>query len=193
MATVQHSALTDPNIHEPKGITTAQEGQVYVADGANSGDWMFPVGHAYGEIYLTGGTATQTLPTSSGKAKLNPTGGWQENGHNNVTLDGTNGEITVLQAGEYSLNFWISFTTASLAAGTKYYFHYAVNDTESTRKVVLQKHTSGADIVTVSSSGLVSLEVNDVISIYVGGDSTSSNTLITPLEAGLTCLLIQPA
>ena len=39
MASIQHSALTDPNIHEPKGITTASAGQIYVADGSSSGDW----------------------------------------------------------------------------------------------------------------------------------------------------------
>lgn len=193
MATVQHSALTDPNIHEPKGITTAQDGQVYVADGSNSGDWMFPAGHAFGELYIAGGATSQTLPSSSNTAKLNPTGEWTTNGNSNVTLDATNGTITILQAGEYSLNFWICFTTASLAAGTKYYFHYAVNGTPSARKVVMQKHTSGADILTVSASGLASFAENDVLSIFVGGDATSSSTAITPLEAGLSCTLIEPA
>lgn len=39
MANVQHANLTDPNLHEPKGVAAATEGQVYVADGAGSGDW----------------------------------------------------------------------------------------------------------------------------------------------------------
>lgn len=39
MANVEHAAITDPNIHEPKGIATAEDGQVYVADGAGSGEW----------------------------------------------------------------------------------------------------------------------------------------------------------
>lgn len=39
MTTVQHSAITDPNVHEPKNITTATAKQVYVADGAGSGVW----------------------------------------------------------------------------------------------------------------------------------------------------------
>ena len=37
MANVEHSALTDPELHEPKGISTAAANQVYVADGAASG------------------------------------------------------------------------------------------------------------------------------------------------------------
>lgn len=192
MATIQHRDITGDNIHEPKGASTALNGQVYRADGTGSGDWMFPAGHAYGELYITGGTTTQTLPASSGKAKLNPTGGWTENGHSNVTLDGANGTITVLQAGEYNIHVWISFTTASLASGTKYYFHYAVNGTPSTRKIITQKHTAGADILTIGATGFAALAANDVISIYVGGDGTSSSTAITPLEAGFSLSLIDP-
>ena len=36
---VQHDAITDPNIHEPKGAATASANTVYVADGAGSGAW----------------------------------------------------------------------------------------------------------------------------------------------------------
>ena len=192
MATIQHRDITGDNIHEPKGASTALDGQVYRADGTGSGDWMFPAGHAYGELYIAGGVTSQTLPSSSNTAKLNPTGEWTTNGNSNVTLDATNGQITVLQAGEYSLDFWICFTTASLASGTKYYFHYAVNGTPSARKVILQKHTSGVDILTVSASGFTALAANDVVSMYVGGDGTSSSTAITPLEAGLSLSLIDP-
>lgn len=39
MANVQHSSLTDPNIHEPKGISTATANTVYMANGSASGSW----------------------------------------------------------------------------------------------------------------------------------------------------------
>jgi len=39
MANVNHSALTDPYLHEPKGAATATSGQVYVANGSGSGTW----------------------------------------------------------------------------------------------------------------------------------------------------------
>ena len=41
--TIQHAALTGADLHEPKGITTATAGQVYVADGSGSGDWTDPL------------------------------------------------------------------------------------------------------------------------------------------------------
>ena len=42
MANVEHNAITDPNIHEPKGVSSASSGTVYVADGAGSGNWSTP-------------------------------------------------------------------------------------------------------------------------------------------------------
>ena len=192
LADIQHSALTDPNIHEPKGITTALAGQVYVADGSNSGDWAFPSGHAYGEIYIAGGATAQTLPVSSGTAILNPTDEWTGNGNKNVTLTPEEGTITVLAAGEYQLNFYITFNTASIASGAKYNFHYAVNDTPSTRKLITAKNTSGVDTLNISAIGYAQLAANDVVSIFVGGDATSSNTAITVLESGFSVLLVEP-
>lgn len=39
MADIQHVDILDPNIHEPKGVADASSGQVYVANGAGSGNW----------------------------------------------------------------------------------------------------------------------------------------------------------
>lgn len=39
---VEHNILTDPDIHEPKGISGASAGSVYVANGAGSGAWTDP-------------------------------------------------------------------------------------------------------------------------------------------------------
>ena len=39
MANVQHSTLTDPNLHEPKGASTAAADQLYRSNGSGSGTW----------------------------------------------------------------------------------------------------------------------------------------------------------
>lgn len=39
MANVNHSTLTDPYLHEPKGVAAASSGDVYVANGSGSGSW----------------------------------------------------------------------------------------------------------------------------------------------------------
>jgi hypothetical protein len=38
----EHKDLQDPNLHEPKGTSSALEGQIYVADGLGSGTWTEP-------------------------------------------------------------------------------------------------------------------------------------------------------
>lgn len=38
---VAHSTITDPNIHEPKGVAAASADQLYHANGAGSGTWEF--------------------------------------------------------------------------------------------------------------------------------------------------------
>lgn len=40
---IQHSVLTDPELHEPKGAAGASAGTVYVANGAGSGSWTASV------------------------------------------------------------------------------------------------------------------------------------------------------
>lgn len=40
MADIQHVDITDPQIHEPKGASTASAGTVYVSDGTGSGAWQ---------------------------------------------------------------------------------------------------------------------------------------------------------
>jgi hypothetical protein len=39
LANVQHSTLSDPNLHEPKGASTAAANGVYLSNGSGSGAW----------------------------------------------------------------------------------------------------------------------------------------------------------
>lgn len=40
MPTIEHSQLTDPDLHEPRGASTAVASRVYVSDGLGSGSWQ---------------------------------------------------------------------------------------------------------------------------------------------------------
>lgn len=188
---LEHATLTEAYLHEPKGISTATAGKVYVANGAGSGTWSLPSGSAYGELYITSGATAFALAAASAYSKLDPGTEWTANGSSNVTLDGTNGQLTVGIAGVYKLDFWMNFTTASLAASTQYSFKYAVNGTTAPRSVAVQKFTNGSDRLHIAASGFATLAANDIISIHVAGDGTSSSTNITPVEAGLSVVLIK--
>jgi hypothetical protein len=190
---VQHSTITDPNIHEPKGVSSAAAGKVYVANGAGSGSWQYPAGYAHGEIYINAGATTQTLSVSSGYAKLNPTGEWTAGESAVMTLDPTNGEITLTEGGVYLINFWLQFSTAAIASGTTYNFKYAFNGTTAPRTLTVSKYSNSSDKLHISAAGLASATAGQKLSIYVGGDATSSGTIITPLEGGLSVVRLKEA
>ena len=50
MANVNHSALSDPYLHEPKGASTASNGSLYFSDGAGSGSWNHPTHYVGGYV-----------------------------------------------------------------------------------------------------------------------------------------------
>ena len=61
MATTTHSSLTGAELHEPKGAAAATAKQVYLADGAGSGNWRdIPTGWGYYVDSKTGGS-TQAI------------------------------------------------------------------------------------------------------------------------------------
>ena len=189
--TVQHNAITDPDIHEPKGIAAATAGKVYVSDGASSGEWKYAPGKAHAELYITSGATTHTLAAASAFTKVNPSGEWTASGNeDHLTVDATNGEIDLLYAGHYYISFWMTFSTASIAQNSLYKFKFALDGTVNPRSVYVSKPTNGSDIIEISASGLVSATANQVLSIHAGGDGTSSGTNFTPLESGLQVLFL---
>lgn len=68
MANVQHSSLTDPNLHEPKGISSASANQLYLSNGSGSGVWTnanrFP-GTGWGKYTNTTYVGATTLAIST--------------------------------------------------------------------------------------------------------------------------------
>ena len=190
--TVQHNAITDPDIHEPKGIAAATAGKVYVSDGASSGDWKYAPGKAHAEIVITAGTTALTLNAAADTyIKLNPTGEWAASSYEeHLTVDPTNGEVDLLLAGHYYIDFWCNFTTESVASNKLYKFKFALDGTTSNRTASIQKHTSGVDTLHVAASGLITATANQALSIYVAGDATTAGTDITVLEAGLTVMFL---
>ena len=64
MANVAHSAIADPNIHEPKGVATAAVDKAYVANGSGSGAWGYPLPKGVNTA------AANTVPVANGTGGL---------------------------------------------------------------------------------------------------------------------------
>lgn len=73
MANVNHSSLTDPYLHEPKGIASANANEVYTSNGSGSGVWK-PHHHYVGAyVAFDSATPAYTKATTTSYSVLNPT------------------------------------------------------------------------------------------------------------------------
>jgi hypothetical protein len=96
--TIEHNAITDPNRHEPKGISTASANQVYAATGGavDGGTWkdMQPVGAdtaTEGEVYVSDGAGG---------------GSWQNRGniHGEMVIKGFTSALTLTASSDSTLD-----------------------------------------------------------------------------------------
>lgn len=62
MPTIEHSALTGSELHEPKGAPSASSNQFYLSDGVGSGTWTY-VPQGWG--YYKDDTAAQVFTTTA--------------------------------------------------------------------------------------------------------------------------------
>lgn len=64
MTNIAHASLTGSDLHEPKGVSGATSGQVYIADGSGSGAWT-DTGATIGTANFTTGDLKPTIKTSA--------------------------------------------------------------------------------------------------------------------------------
>jgi len=101
----EHVTITDPQIHEPKGVSTATSGEIYVANGLGSGTWQLPDSFDVGTMYLEPLLSASSLavtqnPAGTDQALKVEYGPAQNNGDVALAADGT---ITFVTAGTYQI------------------------------------------------------------------------------------------
>ena len=185
----------DGERHEPRGISRANDKEMYVADGLGSGSWQKSLISTTGEMVVIAGTTNQVL-TGAGAVST-----WTDSGYTKVTGDWTGGhldgvtfnvdELVVPVAGDYYISFWADILVPSNNdfVGIK----YAINDATpySTRKLIGQATTSN-DYMNLAGMGMISgMSANDTISIYI--ITSLSETVLQIQEAGLMCFLLHEA
>jgi hypothetical protein len=169
MATVQHSAITDPNIHEPKGVAAATVNKLYVSNGTGSGTWK-KLSPPQLSGLTTNGQAGDTLTVD---------------GSGNFVLTGTpHGQVHFYDlATPYTLTYPSAFTKL---APTTTAGGIPSNFTEATTARLTY---TGADTVPMSISYSVSLDQTSgtnrdiVVAIYKNG-SVSNGYSVTTTQSG---------
>lgn len=176
MADIEHKDIQDPQLHEPKGVLTANvnevyhsdgagsgswmltptgvgsasNGQVFIADGAGSGSWQNTGGDLHGQMDAVANTTTIALtatPLTTVSNYIRITGVWSAPlGSLNQGITFSTDKLTVSVDGAYRIEFWGSFTTPNNSITG---FKFGVNQPATSPTVLsvnTMKRTSGASV-----------------------------------------------
>ena len=193
MADIEHVDIQDPQIHEPKGILSANAGEVYVADGALSGTWISTEvlkNIQYGGIYSveTDAILIGTIGTTAKKLE-----GFSSNmSFFGVVPDATNHQIVVTDAGDYSISLSSTFHPIAVGDAGHYELHVRVNGVES----FIGGHTevTAADFATnIPCHGILSLAASDILTVWIESDEVANTDDISLKLIQLTATLMKAA
>lgn len=183
---IQHAAITDPDIHEPKGAAAATNRQVLMANGTGGTTFVNNFFNCHSQIGITSNTTAKamtaavdpTLNTDTDYAKM--TGApfpWAVTYTDNITFDAVNDQFTLPFSGYYLVSFWGSFKVAAI--NTFIAVKYAINNTVpySTQKLITQSTTAN-DIKTLAATSIVGPVVaSNVLSFYLASTTATNVTL----------------
>lgn len=215
--TIEHNVITDPEIHESKGVSSAAAGRVYVADGAGSGSWIIP------EPKGTDTAAVDEMYVADGAGS----GAWKANiqgNHGEMVITNNASPTAVIAAADSTLNtdsdyakitanwalshalgvsfstdkmvcavtgdYIVSFWAAIKIPSTNNFIgvKYAINDTTPySSQKIVSQSSTTNDYRNVFASGMATLTAGDTVSVYVAG-SKSDNLIVE--EAGLQLTLL---
>lgn len=193
---IEHKDIEDPQLHEPKEIAAANNGEVYVADGALSGNWerlpsssIDTTGAVIGQLFVADGSGSGDWEDSGGTVY------GQMDILNNTTIivlpanidfdDPTNySQVTGIWSAPLSLtNSGISFSSDSLTVpldGTyriEFWTSFTIpNNSDVAFKFAIngtkgpskvkRSATSSTDYGLVNGHSLIELVAGDIITVW---------------------------
>ncbi len=187
----EHKDLTGADLHEPKGVATASNKQIFIADGAGSGVWKDHSGSQHGEMIIMSNTVATVTPTAADSTLntdsdyVKQVAGWSAGHEDGITFSVD--KMIVSVDGDYEIHFWgdILYPSSNQLVGIK----YAINDTApySVRKLLTNSASNG-DILNVSGSGIITaMTAGDSLSIYIATDNNNDPTIV---ESGFLIKLL---
>ena len=170
MANVNHSTLTDPYLHEPKGVAAASNGSVYFADGAGSGDWEHLTHYVGGYVVFNSATPTSQAISTTFSA-LDPTFSLAENsGFTALSSPNARLRYDEPEAMVFDINFASSLRhTGSVDHDIELALYK--NGTAVAGAHVIQTSSSSA-WQNMSLTGQVELNATDYIEIFTKADAS---------------------
>jgi hypothetical protein len=170
MVNVNHSTLTDPYLHEPKGVSTASANEVYVANGSGSGAWKTVQKYVNGYVPFDAVTPAYQHSVTTSFTPLNPTfsisevEGWVGEASPNARLKYTSAETIVT-----STNFTISFKNNSGTLRNLEIVFYKNGSVMNGGHIIASAVSGEWKQATLTDIGTFS--TNDYLEIYVKSDA----------------------
>ncbi len=174
---IEHRNISDPDLHEPKGVATAAANTAYVANGSGSGTWRRM---AQGSVYFENISTPYTLTYPATYTKVNPT--TTASGTGALVTEATTTRLTYTGTPTILCNV---FATISIdqSAGANRDIRMAVykNGTKVDGSVVITTTQSALKQV-MSIQADVSMATNDYVEIYAQNDGASGDLKVYTLN-----------
>jgi FlaG/FlaF family flagellin (archaellin) len=165
---MQHRDIPDGQRHEPKGISTASEGDVYVANGNGSGEWKAMDAPIYGQGYIS------ALDVNVGTANtFYDIGSFNNVEQEGVLVNSLDGTLTVQEAGTYRFVInAICSTTGTQDVDITYRYLYnnvaqsrtlTVTSTDNGQKI----HAGASTFLEINEGGVLKLQLTSSLSRVV--------------------------
>jgi hypothetical protein len=173
MANVNHSSLTDPYLHEPKGVATAASGDIYIANGSGSGSWTPAHQHADAYLAFDATTPAYVHAATTSFTVINPT--LVSSSADGFTVSNSpNARITYTGTRNLSANIHIAISTTQ-ATGTNKNVEWQIHKNGSllAGSHVIRTISSGS-WGSVALLGNSTFETDDYLEIFSKIDSAGN-------------------
>ena len=171
MANVNHSTLTDPYLHEPKGVAAATNGSIYIANGSGSGSWTKAHSHINGYLPFDAVGPAYTHSVTTGYTAINPT-------FSTTLADGFTGSATpnarLIYTGSNTItaqcNFTFNFKQASGSSADLELVYYKNGSVMNGGHIIVTANSG--EWKSASLNDMTSLSTNDYVEIFVKGSTS---------------------
>lgn len=172
---IEHVDIGAGEIHEPKGIFTANSNEVYVADGLGSGAWG-KVAPTVGieRLIDSASTAATQLPAGLGSAMQIEFGPAVGTGANPVMLSAA-GAITINESGLYRFKVSVQYGRAGATGASIIFLRALVNGVQAGRSIAT-KVDNADSLINFSDEAWLFLPATTVITYEIIRDSAGDNS-----------------
>lgn len=176
---VAHNTLTDPELHEPKGISTAISGSVYTANGSGSGVWTIPtVGPTFGTAQTpTTATATFTGIPSTAKIITIILSDLSTNGSSAMVVRAGSGSIDSASYSSIAETFVTGSTTRTPQTNTTGYIVGLGGATSKSNGIIVLRRLNASSNTWISTLAANSFDGANYFTVYGSGAKTYSGIL----------------